>query len=554
MSKQKKKVLFVSEASYLNSGYAKYYHEIMTRLHNTGKYVIAELAGYGTMNDPRVKKIPWIYYANNIESTDPKEVKEFYKSKQAHEFGEWRFDKTLLNFRPDIVCSIRDPWMDSFIEHSHLRPYYSTLIMPTADSLYLQPDWLNIYSRADGCLTYTEWSKKVLDKEGGGSINTLGAAPHCINDDIFFPAYNKREFKEKYGLDADSIIIGTVMRNQKRKLFPDLIQSFANAIDKLPEDIAKRTYLYLHTSYPDKQCWDLPRLINEAKIGARVLVSYICRFCKRSSSMIFQDGRTRCPHCNNVGAIMPCVGMGYNDEQLGDVYRLFDLYVQYSVSEGFGIPQIEALGCSVPLVTVDFSAMQDIADRVGAYKIPIDKYYREFESHMLRAYPNNDELTKLLVKFCQLPSAYRFKKGVNMREKARSYFNWDRVGKVWEDALDKLRSPKKTWNAPPVINDTNTNISPNSSNFDVVKFAFNHLYYMPELTYNISGMNLLRDLNFGATVTAAGMEGLDRKKVIERLKGKADGRNLAEQARCGLINLTEEPFIKFAKNRNIKNG
>ena len=44
----KKKVLFVSEASYLNTGYATYSREVLKRLHATGKYELAEFSIYGT--------------------------------------------------------------------------------------------------------------------------------------------------------------------------------------------------------------------------------------------------------------------------------------------------------------------------------------------------------------------------------------------------------------------------------------------------------------------------------------------------------------------------
>ena len=44
----KKKVLFVSEASYLNTGYATYSREVLKRLHATGKYELAEFSTYGT--------------------------------------------------------------------------------------------------------------------------------------------------------------------------------------------------------------------------------------------------------------------------------------------------------------------------------------------------------------------------------------------------------------------------------------------------------------------------------------------------------------------------
>ena len=40
----RKRILFCNEASFLCSGYGKYGREVLTRLHNTGKYDIAEFA------------------------------------------------------------------------------------------------------------------------------------------------------------------------------------------------------------------------------------------------------------------------------------------------------------------------------------------------------------------------------------------------------------------------------------------------------------------------------------------------------------------------------
>ncbi len=548
----KKKLLWVGEASYLNSGYGNYSKELLTRLYATGKYDIAEFASYGNMHDPRVKTIPWKYYANEAEKDDPQEIQKFYRSKISHQFGEWRFDKVLLDFRPDIVADIRDPWMTSYQTNSHLRPYFSHLVMPTADSLYLDPEWIDSYIKADGVLTYTEWGKLVLDNEGGGKIRTLGAAPYGRDYDVFSPAVDKKAHKEKFGIPGDSIIIGTVMRNQKRKLFPDLMEAFANAIDKLPDNIADKTYLYLHTSYPDKSCWDIPRLIIEMGLGKKVIVSYICKLCKATSSQIFQDARARCPHCNNVTCVMPNVGLGHDTQQLVDVFRLFDLYVQYSISEGFGCPQIEAAGCGVPVATVDFSAMQDVGKRLDAYMVKINRYFREFESHMLRAYPDNNHLSEIIYKFAQLPDDYRLKKGLKTRKLCIDYFNWDKTSKIWEDAIDQIRSAKKSWNAAPNIQPIQNLPDTRINNREFIEYLFNTIYKDSECIDDIRGLGLLRDLNFGIRVTSQGMEPLDKKKVVERLQGKTEGRNLAERARCGLIKLTDENFITFANNRSIK--
>ena len=44
---RKKRILFCSEATFLNTGYATYTREILKYLHGTGKYEIAEMASYG---------------------------------------------------------------------------------------------------------------------------------------------------------------------------------------------------------------------------------------------------------------------------------------------------------------------------------------------------------------------------------------------------------------------------------------------------------------------------------------------------------------------------
>ena len=59
----KKKVLFVSEASYLNTGYATYSKEVLKRLYATGKYELAEFSVYGAEDHKDRGTIPWKNYA-----------------------------------------------------------------------------------------------------------------------------------------------------------------------------------------------------------------------------------------------------------------------------------------------------------------------------------------------------------------------------------------------------------------------------------------------------------------------------------------------------------
>ena len=58
----KKKILWVSEASFMNTGFSVQAMECLQRLHATGKYELAELGSYVNDNDPRGLDLPWQFY------------------------------------------------------------------------------------------------------------------------------------------------------------------------------------------------------------------------------------------------------------------------------------------------------------------------------------------------------------------------------------------------------------------------------------------------------------------------------------------------------------
>jgi hypothetical protein len=61
----KKRILFIGEASFLSTGFATYYRELLPKLAATGKYEIAELGSYASQNDPRIQSFiqgRWKFY------------------------------------------------------------------------------------------------------------------------------------------------------------------------------------------------------------------------------------------------------------------------------------------------------------------------------------------------------------------------------------------------------------------------------------------------------------------------------------------------------------
>ena len=93
---RKKRILFCSEATFLNTGYATYARETLNYLHSTGKYDLAEMASYGEKNDPRGKDLPWAFYGampnTTCEPLSSKEEIDAYNSKPTNQFGEFAFE------------------------------------------------------------------------------------------------------------------------------------------------------------------------------------------------------------------------------------------------------------------------------------------------------------------------------------------------------------------------------------------------------------------------------------------------------------------------------
>src|SRR5439155_12482961 len=66
-----------------------------------------------------------------------------------------------------------------------------------------------------------------------------------------------------------------------------------------------------------------------------------------------------------VDSFVQVDGKVENHAELAAVYSAADLYVSASIYEGFSITLVEALACGTPVVTVDTSAMREIADGAG---------------------------------------------------------------------------------------------------------------------------------------------------------------------------------------------
>ena len=549
---RKKRILSIGEASFVLSGFGTYNFEVLKRLHATGKYEIAELACYGFVNDERANKIPWRYYANAVGDGDPR--KSAYDSHGENQWGHWGMERTCLDFKPDICFSIRDPWHDSFIFQSPFRKFFNYVTMPTVDSCPYQENWIYDYSTADGVFTYTEWATEVLNKESNGTINLLGHASPGVDLDIFKPVDDKKLHKKNMGFMENVFLVATVMRNQKRKLFPDLLKAFNIFLQKCHErgrgDLAQKTYLYFHTSYPDRG-WNIPDLLKKEGLGHKVVFTYICQNCQSPFCTFFQDARTICPHCNGSGAVLPSVGLGLTQEQLAAIMQMFDCYVQYAIAGGIEMPAIEASACGVVPFEVDYAGMSSAVRNLNGIPIKVHHKFLELETGAYRVYPDNDYLAEQLFQFLTKPESVRKRMGHEARKGAEEHYNWDNIAKKWEDYFDnaELTGLQGKWDSPPRIHNIPSSIPPELSNKDFVRWLITDVLNSPELLNSYAELDLLKNINYGVQINGVNVQKISREQVFQNMINRATMKNNWEQARCGMIPLPPEDYIQYAHER-----
>ena len=423
-----KKILLCGEATYSNSGYSNYGYQLMKRLHDKGEFQLAELSCFG--NKEKSYLIPWKSY--------------LVPPNNQNKFGAETFNDILIDFKPDIVWSFRDPWIDDFIGYSPLKRHYDWIYMPTVDSIPLSTDWIYAINKADYVATYTEWAKEYL-KENYSNINLIGELPPGAGDELF-PIEDKDEFKEQHGINRDCLIIGSVMRNQKRKLIPDLFDAFEQLLKESNNDLSKRLFLLMHTTYPDVG-WDIPRLLSERPtLSKKVLFTYKCYSCNEILITNFCGALAKCRYCKTFSCSFPKVTDGVKKEKMHMVYNLIDLYVQYSCAEGFGMPLAEAASCGVPVSAVDYGAMSDIVKKLNGFPIEVQRMHYEVETQRKFALPNNSSFVKICKDFLSLPKQVRKAKGLSTYDLCKENFNYENTFDKLYDLISNIKQ-RNTWNS-----------------------------------------------------------------------------------------------------------
>lgn len=232
--------------------------------------------------------------------------------------------------------------------------------------------------------------------------------PHGVDTKIFRP-YDRADIRSAYDMPDDAFIVGMVAGNNgnapSRKAFPEALIAFSefrrNHTDAM---------LYLHTELTGSKLHgvNLPPLFDEFEIPPESV-----RFTHQGM-----------------------LAEGIAAEVMGPLYACFDVLLNPSYGEGFGIPIVEAQACGTPVIVTDWTSMTELC---GAGWLVSGEPRRDNQQAAFYMPPAVGDIVD------KLEQAYEHAAG--LREQAREFalaYDADRVfAEHWLPTLAALDAPRE---------------------------------------------------------------------------------------------------------------
>lgn len=232
--------------------------------------------------------------------------------------------------------------------------------------------------------------------------------PHGVNTMVFRPwPGDRRDVRELTGIPRDAFVVGMVAANQgnnpPRKAFPQAFQAFAEFHKRHPDAL-----LHLHTD------------IHGRNMGLNLL--------DLASAVGLPHGAI-----GSSDDLMVRLGF-VGSQDMAAIYSGYDVLLNASYGEGFGIPILEAQACGTPVITTDCTAMPELTG--AGWKVKGDPWWDPMHSAWFTA-PRVGDIVDAL------EEAYRHAE--KLRGRAREFavlYDADTITKeMWMPVIEELGKP-----------------------------------------------------------------------------------------------------------------
>lgn len=302
--------------------------------------------GYGVQTDlfvPRIKKlghdiaISTFYGLQGTPQMDADDILTLPQSKDSYSNDIIAADAE--RFKADIVISLIDAWVLNPQVYSQFRwcPWFPKDCDPLPQAV------LNSIRVAYRPFVYSLDAKRALDEIGMQN----DYIPHGVDTNVYKPM-DKIEARKTLNAPPELFLVGIVAANKgspSRKCFDQQIRGFKLFHDKHPDSM-----LYIHTDfYGGHGGEDIKRLVQLAGLSQETVAE--------PPPYEFQRGM--------LGA-----------DYMVKLYNSFDVLLNATRGEGFGVPIIESMACGTPAIVGDWTAMPELVDAGAGWKVPYsDRFF-----------------------------------------------------------------------------------------------------------------------------------------------------------------------------------
>jgi glycosyltransferase involved in cell wall biosynthesis len=385
--KKKIKLVYYGDAPPCATGFATVSKNILTGLHQTGKFDIRVL-GINYWGDPHQYPFP-IWPVGTNPDRDP-----YGRKKVCQMIASWDFDMLfflqdsfILTFIPELITHLK----------SQGREFVSMCYFPI-DGVP-KKEWIDAVTAVDVPVTYTKFGYEECVKLVPGCADRLKVIPHGANPQHFFPmpVEKTRPFRTQYfGPQAEHYIYMNLNRNQQRKDIPRTMHAFSEIHKEDP-----KTLLYLHMAMQD-QGWNLPEVAKSFGLNP-------------TGDVIFPQG---------FGP-----NQGFPLETLNVIYNACDCVVSTTLGEGWGLSWVEAMATKTPVIMPNNTAMAEHIGEDHGYLInsgvdPNLHVILPNDNEVLRPTADINHMVELMRRVKENPD--------EAREKAENAYNYVMNNFIWE--------------------------------------------------------------------------------------------------------------------------
>lgn len=316
-------ILYHSAVPWVHTGYGRCTQEIAPRLHNEDHKVDLQ-----SMNAVTKGSLMWHGESLDYELDEPMKVHSAE--------GPFGLRGVVDNFDEadaDLYFTHFDTWMrqarNSIPEMS--IPYVSYVIVdhdPVPKAVIEQ------VQNAEMTVAMSEWGKMKMEDKGARPI----CIPHGVDTDDFKPLGDSIDDMHLKVEDAqtgelnkvnvnDRFIVGMVAANHgDRKRIPQHLEAFKKFLDEVDED----ALMYVHTEQNAQEGYNLGEVFSEIGVPQRNLIW---------------------PSSEEYGEV--------GDAYLNRWYNAFDVLVNCSQGESWGLTITEAMAAGTPAIVTNFSSMPE---------------------------------------------------------------------------------------------------------------------------------------------------------------------------------------------------